>query len=263
MENLHIVILAAGLSQRLGFAKQLILKNGQTLLAEKIQLALSFSQQVTVVIPQVAMGNLTENDLQQIHADVKNFPVQAVLNSEPKQGMALSIKLAYQAIQQNLLKPEENLTHTRVLFLTIDQVALTAKHLYPLCQNPTITSTIDPATEVLVSRYFQADNFATTNGQKNTPIWGVPVSMPYTFLAEFVGELHGDRGFGAIFKRYQQQHCQQNNQFKNTLIIAAPNSDKPYRIVPIDLPELAWDIDTVAHFEALKERFGLALPDLR
>lgn len=37
--NLTVVILAAGLSQRLGFAKQLIVKNHQTLLAEKIQLA--------------------------------------------------------------------------------------------------------------------------------------------------------------------------------------------------------------------------------
>ena len=33
--NLTVVILAAGLSQRLGFAKQLIVKNHQTLLAEK------------------------------------------------------------------------------------------------------------------------------------------------------------------------------------------------------------------------------------
>ena len=75
--NLTVVILAAGLSQRLGFAKQLIVKNHQTLLAEKIQLARQLHPyQVLVVLPKLSFVsrelNVSANTLGILYVGAKN-----------------------------------------------------------------------------------------------------------------------------------------------------------------------------------------------
>lgn len=207
--NLHIVVLAAGLSQRLGFAKQLILKDNITLLEEKIRLAFAFSNNVTVVIPKI------DTDwAKQICCIARRFPIQLVSNPTPQLGMAHSIQLATAALCA------QNLPSTaRVMFLTIDQIALNNTHLVQLTQAV-------PDTTLIASRYA-------------TPaVVGIPVNMPVGFLTAFVPQLEGDKGFGKILAHLAQ-------------------ADSTYRILTIDLPELAWDIDTPEQFEQLKKAFAL------
>ncbi|MBD3727509.1 MAG: NTP transferase domain-containing protein, partial [Moraxella osloensis] len=94
--NLTVVILAAGLSQRLGFAKQLIVKNHQTLLAEKIQLARQLHPyQVLVVLPKI------DNPISKaLYNEVAPFAVTVVDNPTPQTGMAQSIQYAMTTLQQ-------------------------------------------------------------------------------------------------------------------------------------------------------------------
>lgn len=218
-KNLHIVLLSAGLSQRLGFAKQLILKNGTTLLEEKIRLALAFTNHVTVVIPDIETPWA-----QQILAICQAFPVQIVANPTPQTGMAQSIQLAFASLQTQNLAPNKapnKTTNSRIIFLTIDQVALNHQHLTQL------TQTVDSRT-LIASRYH------------NPSILGIPVNMPFEFLAIFAPQLQGDKGFGKILKQLS-------------------NTAGDYQVLAMDFPELAWDIDTPTQFEQLKAKFGLTV----
>lgn len=213
-DNLHIVLLSAGLSQRLGFAKQLILKNGITLLEEKIRLALSVSKNVTVVTP-----NIDTPWAQQVYAICRLFPVQIVPNPTPHTGMAQSIQFAFASLQK-----QHSTTDTRIVFLTIDQFALNTQHLSQL------TQVVDSHT-LIASRYHNTGEPA---------VMGIPVNVPFGFLATFAPQLHGDKGFGKIL---------------NQLVHITTN----YHIIPIDIPELAWDIDTPEQFEQLQPMLALSM----
>lgn len=153
--NLIVVILAAGLSQRLGFAKQLIVKNHQTLLAEKIQLARQLQPyQVLVVLPKL------DNPISKaLYNEVAPFAVTVVDNPTPQTGMAQSIQYAMTILQQQSVSAA-----MRILFLTVDQVAVTLDDLRLLSQNV-------EDNQLIVSEY----------GDNNQPIWGIPVNLPWGF----------------------------------------------------------------------------------
>ncbi len=218
--NLTVVILAAGLSQRLGFAKQLIVKNHQTLLAEKIQLARQLQpHQVLVVLPK--LDNLISKAL---YNEVAPFAVTVVDNLTPQTGMAQSIQYAMTTLQQQSVSAA-----MRILFLTIDQVALTLDDLTLLSQNV-------EHNQLIVSEY----------GDNNQPIWGIPVNLPWGFLRAFGHQLQGDKGFRALWR--------------HQTAIVSPTDGTVYQLYPIPLPHLGQDIDTLAQFEQLKTAYHLLPP---
>lgn len=95
VQNHAAIVLASGLSQRLGQPKQLLVKNGEPLIVRMIRLAVSTNpQSIVVVIPDKhpAIANaVTELAMQ--------YPtVQAVLNSKPDTGMADSLRLGIETI---------------------------------------------------------------------------------------------------------------------------------------------------------------------
>lgn len=218
--NLTVVILAAGLSQRLGFAKQLIVKNHQTLLAEKIQLARQLlPHQVLVVLPKL------DNPLSKaLYNEVAPFAVTVVDNPTPQTGMAQSIQYAMTILQQQSVSAA-----MRILFLTVDQVAVTLDDLKLLSQNV-------EDHQLIVSEY----------GDNNRPIWGIPVNLPWGFLRAFGHQLQGDKGFRALW------------QHQTTIV--SPADGKVYQLYPILLPHLGQDIDTLAQFEQLKTAYHLLPP---
>ena len=220
--NLIVVILAAGLSQRLGFAKQLIVKNHQTLLAEKIQLARQLQPyQVLVVLPKL------DNPISKaLYNEVAPFAVTVVDNPTPQTGMAQSIQYAMTTLQQQSVSAT-----MRILFLTVDQVAVTLDDLTLLSQNV-------EGNQLIVSEY----------GDNNQPIWGIPVNLPWGFLRAFGHQLQGDKGFRALW-----QH---------QMAIVSPTDGTVYQLYPIllPLPHLSQDIDTLAQFEQLKTAYQLLPP---
>lgn len=218
--NLTVVILAAGLSQRLGFAKQLIVKNHQTLLAEKIQLARQLQpHQVLVVLPKF------DNPISKaLYNEVAPFAVTVVDNPTPQTGMAQSIQYAMTTLQQQSVSAT-----MRILFLTVDQVAVTLDDLTLLSQNV-------EDHKLIVSEY----------GDKNQPIWGIPVNLPWGFLQAFGHQLQGDKGFRAL---WQHQTA-----------IVSPTDGTVYQLYPIPLPHLSQDIDTLEQFEQLKTAYHLLPP---
>ena len=218
--NLTVVILAAGLSQRLGFAKQLIVKNHQTLLAEKIQLARQLQPyQVLVVLPKL------DNPISKaLYNEVAPFAVTVVDNPTPQTGMAQSIQYAMTTLQQQSVSAA-----MRILFLTVDQVAVTLDDLRLLSQNV-------EDNQLIVSEY----------GDNNQPIWGIPVNLPWGFLRAFGHQLQGDKGFRALW------------QHQTTIV--SPTDGTVYQLYPILLPHLSQDIDTLEQFEQLKTAYHLLPP---
>ncbi len=214
--NLTVVILAAGLSQRLGFAKQLIVKNHQTLLAEKIQLARQLQPyQVLVVLPK-----LDHPISKSLYNEVAPFAVTVVDNPTPQTGMAQSIQYAMTTLQQQSVSAT-----MRILFLTVDQVAVTLDDLTLLSQNV-------EDHQLIVSEY----------GDNNRPIWGIPVNLPWGFLRAFGHQLQGDKGFRALW--------QHQTAIDGTV----------YQLYPIPLPHLSQDIDSLAQFDQLKTAYHLLPP---
>lgn len=218
--NLTVVILAAGLSQRLGFAKQLIVKNHQTLLAEKIQLARQLQPyQVLVVLPKL------DNPISKaLYNEVAPFAVTIVDNQTPQTGMAQSIQYVMTTLQQQSVSAA-----MRILFLTVDQVAVTIDDLTLLSQNV-------EDHRLIVSEY----------GDNNQPIWGIPVNLPWGFLRAFGYQLQGDKGFRALW------------QHRTTIV--SPTDATVYRLYPLPLPHLSQDIDTLEQFEQLKTAYHLLPP---
>lgn len=212
----YVVILAAGLSQRLGFPKQLITCQGQSLLRRTIALALTIQPiEVLVVLPKL---NCAWSKA--VYQQVGGWTVRCIDNIVPERGIAHSIELAYGALQQIAMQP-----HTRILFLTVDQVALTALDLKQLTDGVR-------SHQVRVTHYDQERTQA-----------GIPVNMPFEFLRDFSGQLHQDQGFRVLWKNHTQAWINEQGQ--------------RYEMDQVVLPHLAADIDTMEQFQLLQPKFQL------
>ena len=126
MTNPHaVIILASGLSQRLGRSKQLLSKDNQPLIRYMLKLALATEPQaVIMVIPQdnQAIANAI-NELA-----TENSTVNIVMNPIPETGMAHSLYLAIDALNNMDI---DSLVD-RVLIMGVDQVLLDSDHLSKL-----------------------------------------------------------------------------------------------------------------------------------
>ena len=96
-----IVILAAGASKRLGYPKQLVVVDGETLLARAYRIASAVAPTIVVTRRELAFGN-------------------AIVNEHAEEGMASSIRLGVAACDGD------------VLLMTCDQPHVTSAHLRAL-----------------------------------------------------------------------------------------------------------------------------------
>lgn len=218
MPRLFVIILAAGLSQRLGIPKQLIHQHGISLISKTVQQAQALSPAAMLVVAPA----LNTAWAKQIYAELAGLCVTIIDNPQPSAGMAHSLKLAIHALANTTCRRDD-----RVLILTIDQVALTVDDLH------TLNQTAD-SHELMLSRY----------GKQ--PILGVPVNLSWGFVYDSAARLQGDKGLRALWQQPADLICS----------CCGAN----YRLTAVDLPHLAIDIDTMAQFDGLKQRFSLTLP---
>ncbi|AOY43585.1 MULTISPECIES: nucleotidyltransferase family protein [Psychrobacter] len=206
VQNHAVIILASGLSQRLGQPKQLLVKNGELLIVHMIRSAVSTNPQAVIVVipdkhPAVA-SVVTELAVQ--------YPaVQAVVNPKPETGMADSLRLGIESIASL-----GNSSIERVLIIGVDQVLLDQSHLMALLAGEQ---------SVVASSYHSwtySDELSATE-QKN--IIGLPLVIDTGLLRQWQTELTGDKGL---------RH----------LIRALP----PSQIHTVINKQLSYDIDTPA-----------------
>ncbi|GLU44568.1 nucleotidyltransferase family protein [Allomuricauda sp. NBRC 101325] len=120
VENIAVVVLAAGGSTRLGRPKQLVEFKGKTLLEHTMQEVIGLGFQTKILV----LGSKNEEIQDKI--DSNGFKV--VINPNWEQGMASSIKIGLEAA----ITEEEELDH--VLFLVSDQPFLERENLIKLVQ---------------------------------------------------------------------------------------------------------------------------------
>lgn len=211
-----IIILASGLSQRLGQAKQLLYKDGTPLINYMTMLALTTNPQaVIVVIP----NNNSAIDSEIGELSVQYPVIRTVVNPMPETGMAHSLYLGIEALV--------NLTSAsfdRVLIMGIDQILLDKPHL---------TALLAGKQAVGASAYSSWQNLDETSSEDTfkKDIVGLPLAIDYELLNQWQSTLVGDKGL-----RY--------------LIRGLPAS----QISTVINDQLSYDIDTPQQLAYAKQR---------
>jgi molybdenum cofactor cytidylyltransferase len=109
-----VVLLAAGSSTRLGQPKQLLCRNGETLLHRAVRIALETGPEVLIVV----LGS----NPSAYQAALQDLPHETVINENAANGLASSLQAAAPHVAD----------HAQVLVLMSDQPALSAVHLQRL-----------------------------------------------------------------------------------------------------------------------------------
>lgn len=113
--NLAVIVLAAGMSKRLGSCKQLVNYKGETLLRGTVKKALEISNDVHVVLGY--KKDVCEKELE-------NLDVTTVFNENYKKGMGTSISSGIKATQK----------FKNSMILLCDQPFMPVSHLKKLCE---------------------------------------------------------------------------------------------------------------------------------
>lgn len=184
-QNHAVILLASGLSQRLGQPKQLLVKNGEPLIVRMIRLAVSTNPQaIIVVIPdnhRLIASAITEL--------ANQYPaIQIVVNSQADTGMAHSLRLGIgkiAALESTLID--------RVLIMGIDQVLLDEPHL---------TSLLAGKQTVVASRYHSWQRLEKHQNRTESvsDIIGLPLVINCQLLREWQSELMGDKGLRHLIR---------------------------------------------------------------
>ena len=211
-----VIILAAGLSTRLGEPKQLLTIQGRPLIRHMSELALATKPQgLIVVIPQndskiaAALKVLTVTQGAELaHKLSTDLAIKIVRNPTPQLGMALSLSLAIDNLRTGMSSwpVSESTGHTddlSVLIMSIDQVRLSHAHLQQL----------------LSTQQDNANSIVTTSRYQD--IIGLPLVVKGSTLQDWQSSLSGDKGLRHLIRALPAKAVQS-----------------------IDAPELAHDIDT-------------------
>ncbi len=190
-QNHAIIILASGLSQRLGEAKQLLRKDGEPLIRYMTKLALATQPQaIIIVIPEdnpLIASAITELATQ-------HSIIQTVTNPTPETGMAHSLYLGIEA----LVNLDESLIN-RILIIGIDQVLLDKRHLLVLLAGENA---------VVASGYSSLNNWSDDQGLNKKvatkdvkkDIIGLPLVIDYKLLKRWQPSLTGDKGLRHLIR---------------------------------------------------------------
>lgn len=183
-----VLLLAAGQSQRLGQPKQLLHKNGITLIRHMAQLALATqpTRMIAVLAPehflQQPAQKLTQQPSNQtIAAQLENLPVQIVINEAASTGMASSLQVGASTLQDQ---------QQVILIMGVDQPLLSAKHLNQLLMQYQTSAVL-----AVVSAY--ADTI------------GLPAVVSASLLQQS-RHLTGDYGLKRLFMQHPESLSQVN-----------------------------------------------------
>ncbi|MBW8808674.1 MAG: nucleotidyltransferase family protein [Lysobacter sp.] len=158
------VVLAAGASRRLGRPKQLLTRDGETLLRRTARLAVASGALRTVIV----LGARREA----MQAALAGLDVECVVNPDWEQGLSSSLHAAARALED---------FDGPVLVLGCDQPALDGAHLSALIAGASWSPGACAATA-------------------HRDALGIPALIPPALWRQITG-LHGDRGFGAALAR--------------------------------------------------------------
>ena len=184
-QNHAVIILASGISQRLGQPKQLLVKHGEPLITYMARLALSSNPQIiVVVIPdnrRLIASAIT--DLADQHP-----AVQIVVNPQPDTGMAHSLSLGIETIAAF-----ESISIDRVLIMGVDQVLLDELHL---------TALLAGKQAVVASNYhhWQPLEKHQSLHKGASDIIGLPLAINYKLLRQWQSALIGDKGLRNLIR---------------------------------------------------------------
>jgi CTP:molybdopterin cytidylyltransferase MocA len=135
------VVLAAGLSTRLGRPKQLEVLNGETLVERTVRIATAAG--LSPVIAVILNGELIPS--------LQSLGAMVLINRNAYEGLASSVRVGVQAASHYELDG--------LVLMTCDQVALTEKHLRALCERGDEVTGSLYAERVGVPAYFPRSSF--------------------------------------------------------------------------------------------------------
>jgi len=184
-QNHAVIILASGLSQRLGQPKQLLIKNGEPLITYMTRLAITTNPQaIVVVIPD--KHRLIDSAITALENQYST--VQIVVNSQADAGMADSLSLGIETIAAL-----ETTSIDRVLIMGVDQVLLDEPHL---------TALLSGEQPVVASRYHSWQRLEKHQNRVESvsDIIGLPLAINYKLLRQWQSELIGDKGLRHLIR---------------------------------------------------------------
>ncbi|WP_201575291.1 nucleotidyltransferase family protein [Psychrobacter sp. H8-1] len=190
-KNHAVIILASGLSQRLGQAKQLLKKDGEPLIRYMTKLALATQPKaIMIVIPE-------DNPL--IASAVTELATQyaiihMVTNPTPETGMAHSLYLGIEA----LVNLDDSLIN-HILIMGIDQILLNESHLIELLAGQQTVVASGYSSLRHWSNGQDLDETTDTEAFKKDII-GLPLSIDYELLKQWQALLTGDKGLRHLIR---------------------------------------------------------------
>ncbi len=196
-QNHAVIILASGLSQRLGQAKQLLKKEGELLICYMTKLALVTQPEATIIVlPEgnsLIVSAITELSTQ--HAII-----HTVTNPTPKTGMAHSLYLGVEALSRLVSVDScDNLLINRVLIMGVDQVLLDKEHLQALLAGSQRVVASSYSSLSNLSNKQDLDEKIATN-TSNKDIVGLPLVIDHELLNKWQALLTGDKGLRHLIR---------------------------------------------------------------
>lgn len=190
-----VIILASGLSQRLGQSKQLLSKNGELLICYMAKLALTTQPHtIVVVIPQEQpeIANATSALVKELV--IRNSMIDIVVNPIPETGMAHSLYLGIEALV-NIESTLDSTAIKRVLIIGIDQVLLDSPHLIDLLvgKHRVVASSYSHLNEPRLDETISKD-------KSKENIVGLPIVVNYELLKQWQSALTGDKGLRHLIR---------------------------------------------------------------
>jgi molybdenum cofactor cytidylyltransferase len=169
IEHPAIVILAAGMSSRLGTPKQLIEYNGKSLLSYTVNEALLTGLRPVVVV----IGAHSES----IKREIDGLEVNLIENEQWQEGMASSIRCG--------------VTYVRKTSVDVDGI------IFMVCDQPYVSTSL--LNGLLSAQRTTGLPIVASSYEKN---WGIPALFHKAFFTKLI-ELTGDRGAKKFLKLHQ------------------------------------------------------------
>ena len=225
--NHAIIILASGLSRRLGQAKQLLCKNGVPIINHMIKLAASTNPQAIIIVIPKGVGKIS-NEVATLSDNHLNIKI--VINQTPETGMGHSLYVAIEALTQFVNDKnfnDKNFNHKavdRVLIMGVDQILLDLEHANELLADKhLVVASGYKHWQILdtLTKDGHIERRAGASHESTNLIVGLPLVIDYLLLKQWKLNLSGDKGL---------RH----------LIRALP----PHQLTVVNNPKLSYDIDT-------------------